>query len=151
MSLNTLIDNGWMQSIIGGLIVTGLIVISKKLFAHRHSYQQVIFSVTVASIVFCFGVMLQSAAQVFIEGDSAAWKSMRLLRDQSPGVFVFSIFLTGILAGIPTGLAVLKGTSFKQRVAYGAIWAPFSLTVVDIISHFWYYNPPLHFRGLSSI
>jgi hypothetical protein len=61
--MNTLIDNGWIQSIIGGLIASGLIVIGKRLFAKRYSYRQAIFSVSVATLVFSFGQVLEPAVK----------------------------------------------------------------------------------------
>jgi hypothetical protein len=132
--MHSLLDNGWIQSILGGLICSGLLVVGKWLVARTSSYWEALFSMAVATIVFCFGNILQPTVQFSLEGNNSAyWVFWTLLRQVSPPYFVLGIVLGGVLPGIPTGLSILKGNSFKQRVAYGAFWAPISLTVVDMI------------------
>jgi hypothetical protein len=130
--MNTIMNNGWIQSIVGGLIVIGLTALSKWVFARNYLWRQAIFSIGVASIVFFFGNLLQPAVMFLIEGINPFWMVAIAIRQVAPVLQLLNLCVGSLLAGIPTGLAVLKGTSFKQRVLYGAISAPISLTIVDI-------------------
>ena len=98
------------------------------------------FSVGVASLVFLFGSILQPAVQLLIEGDSVFLSVFLAFREFAPGYLVLGLLLSGLLPGIPTGLAVLYGRSFKQRIAYGAIWAPLSLLAADVLSFYVIWN-----------
>lgn len=138
-----MMDNQLIQSILASLIATVLIVIGKRLLADHYSRRQAIVSVGVASAVFLFGSVLQPAVQFFIEGDNPLWSLLRLLREQAPGYFVLGLLVGGLLPGILTGLAVLKGDTFKQRVAYGMIWAPLSLTVFDALQFYEIWDSPI--------
>jgi hypothetical protein len=128
-------DNGWVQAIIGGLIVAGLLVLGKWIFARR-LFRQAMFSIGVASIVFFFGSLLQIAVQFLVEGFNDYWKAAIMIRSVAPIFLLLNMCEFSLLAGIPTGLAVLKGTSFKQRVVYGMISAPISLTIVDMLAFY---------------
>ena len=69
------IDNPWVVTIGGGLIVTALVAvlvaIGRKLFGKRYSLGELAFSIGVATVVLSVGYMLQPAAQLFLEGDSS--------------------------------------------------------------------------------
>jgi hypothetical protein len=59
---------------------------------------------------------------------------MNFERAFAPGDLVLTLLASALLPGIVTGLVVLKGKSFKQRIGYGALWAPVSLTVFDALA-----------------
>jgi hypothetical protein len=147
--MNTIMNNGWIQSIVGGLIVIGLTALSKWVFARHYLWRQAIFSISIASIVFLFGNILQPAVEFLLEGITPYWAVATAIRyTVGPGYMVLNMFIWCVIAAIPTALAVLKGISFKQRVLYGAIWAPISLTIVDIILFYlsWHSPFPLEIR-----
>jgi hypothetical protein len=93
--------------------------------------------------VFFFGNILQPAVEFFLEGFTSYWALSMAIRD-TVGLYqlMFNTLIWCLIAAIPTSLAVLKGISFKQRVLYGAIWAPISLTIVDIILLYLSWNSP---------
>jgi hypothetical protein len=132
--LHTLVNNPWFVSIGSALLVSGAALLSRWLFTHRYSFLQALFTISIATIIFSFGPILQAAVQFFIEGNNAYWSFITAVRTQAPGALALNLFFFGAVSGIPTGLVILKGTTFKQRVAYGAIWAPVVLVVIDIIS-----------------
>ena len=141
-SMRALLNNGWIQSIVGGLLCSGLIVIGKRLFARNNSYRQAFFSIGVATIVFFVGEILQATVQFFLEGDNLYWDLMLFYRKYEPQLLILQPLLGSALSAVPTGLAVLKGRTLNQCVAYGVIWAPISLAAVDLIYEYRQYHSP---------
>jgi hypothetical protein len=76
--MNTIMNNGWIQSIVGGLIAIGLVALSKWVFARHYLWRQALFSISIASIVFFFGNILQPAVEFFLEGFTSYW-ALRLI------------------------------------------------------------------------
>jgi hypothetical protein len=114
--MDVLLNNGWFQSIAGGLITAGLIFLCKFIFARRYSYLQAVFSIAVAWIVFFFGNILQPAVQYLLEGNNPYSTALVIVRQFAPGAALASMLFFSALAAIPTGLAVLRGLSFNQRI-----------------------------------
>jgi hypothetical protein len=125
------------------VLAAAFVLIGKKVLGRHYAARRALFSIGVASIVFLFGNVLQPAVQFYIEGENPLWSLISLSRERAPGVFVLGLLTVSILPGILTGLAVLKGNSFNQRVAYGVIWAPLSLTLLDALMFYLSWNHPV--------
>jgi hypothetical protein len=153
--VNAIMDNGWIKSIVVGLIVslivTGLTVSGKWVFARHYMWRQAIFSISVATIVFFFGNVLQPAVAFLLEGPfTPSWIVTTAVQYVlGPSLSMLTILVWSLIAAIPTGLAVLKGASLQQRLVYGAIWAPISLTIVDMMAFYvsWHSPFPLYIRA----
>jgi hypothetical protein len=128
-------DNPWVVSILSGLIVAVLgYYVKQLLYLRKDSYKATMFSITVASVVFVFGAILQPAVQLLIEGSSIMLELYSSFRHTEPLIFFLLLLVTGLLPGIITGLAVLKAQTLQMRIYYGAISAPLALTLFDSIS-----------------
>jgi hypothetical protein len=125
-------NNPWIQAVIGSLIGTALFELIRRVFRINYPIGSLLIAVAVSTLVFVFGNILEPAVRVLLEGEDPFWTALLGARKAAPGFFVIALFVAGLLPGIITGLMVLKGRSFVQRLLYAVFWAPASLTLFDV-------------------
>src|ERR1700730_18055251 len=102
----------WVQSI-GGSLIAALIV-SLAVFALRHR-REALFSISVSTVIFAFGNILEPAAKYVLEGPEAVkdvFLANELIRLHSPAIFIVFILICGLIPGILTGIFIIKARSF---------------------------------------
>ena len=129
-----MLDNPWLQSIVGGLISIVLYESLKKVFLNGYHNLAQITGTLIATAVFAFGNLLEPISQAFLYEDPIRWTILLKLRYETPGVLTLLLFFGGLLPGILTGSMVIKGTSLAHHIKLGAVWAPISLSLFDAIT-----------------
>jgi hypothetical protein len=102
------LDNPWVQSIVGGLIVP--LILGLVRLVHKR-YGEALFSIGVSTVIFAFGNILEPATKSVLEGPFAdEWAVSAVMRYMFPGWFFISLFLGGFIPGTLTGLLIFKST-----------------------------------------
>jgi hypothetical protein len=97
----------------------------------------VIFSISVSTLLFIFGNILQPAVQKLVEPDNVGWRLFEILRENSPVYLLGVLFVAGFLPGIITGLGCAKGHSLNQRIGFAVVSAIVSLSILDSVLSFY--------------
>jgi len=129
-----ILANPWVQNIVGGFIVAGIIFLAKLLLRSMRLLE-ILLASAIGSIVLAFGQFLQPSVQYAIEGNNPFWSFFSWARDNRPLQFFFStVVIGGLIPGTITGVIVVAARSLKQRLCRGAITGVLSLILVDVLS-----------------
>lgn len=131
----SLLDSAWMQSIIGGLIVAGILKILKDLSAGKYPIGELIFCIIFSTVVIMFGGGLQEISQRAIEGnDSVILPLLYKLRKNNPPLFFVSFFLISFPPSVVIAFKIIKNDDLNGYIKNGVLWTPLSLLMWDAIS-----------------
>lgn len=97
-----------------------------------------IFSVSVSTLLFIFGNILQPAVKRLVEPDSINWRVIEASRELCPELLIVTLFVCGLLPGIITGLGCAKGRSLNQRIWFAVVSAIVSLSILDSAVFFFF-------------
>lgn len=145
----SMFDNPIVTGTVAGLIATTiwafLNVFFKRFFSGtggktKQDKKVLFFAVTISSVVFIFGCILQPALQDLFDPENSLWWVLKILRDKRPDLLILLLFVSCILPGIVTGVFCVKGRTLNQRIIFAAISAVVSLSILDSISFFYARN-----------
>jgi hypothetical protein len=129
-------DDPWVQSIGGSLIAALILAIAA--FARRR-VREALFSISVSTVIFTFGNILEPATKYVVEGQQDVRLTFFLydcIRQLSPTIFFATLLVNGLIPGVITGLFILRAKSFRQRIVHGAIWSIVSLILYDAVIYY---------------
>jgi hypothetical protein len=95
-----------------------------------------VFSVSVSTVLFMFGTILQPAVQRLVEPENLNWKTMEICREHAPEFLLVTLLTAGVLPGIVTGLLCASGRSLNRRISLAIVSTIVSLSIFDSIFFF---------------
>ena len=138
-------DNVWFVGITGSVIGSIIVIGFAKLFARfarsrgatLPDWKTIILSITVSTILFMFGHILQAASQLILfEPEKQGLVLLALVRKHYPVLTLTILFGMSLLPGVATGLSACIGRSLGERIVYAIVWAIFSMSILDTIIFF---------------
>ena len=137
--------NPWFIGISSSVIATAIWYILAKIFKRLvlrsgrttpFRKRLIIFSISLSTLLFIFGNILQPAVQRLVEPDNVSWRVIEALREHYPALLMVTLFVCGLLPGIITGLGCAKGHSLNQRIWFAIVSAIVSLSILDSVFFF---------------